>query len=50
MRRPNRLFWEALAEARIEFLYSCPWPPQGFYTIKEAKVPEDVNGLKFPRL
>ena len=38
---------EALAEARIEFLYSCPWPPQGFYTIKEAKVPDDVKGLKF---
>ncbi len=38
---------ETLAKARIEFLYSCPWPPQGFYSIKEAKVPADVKGLKF---
>ena len=38
---------EALAKSRIEFLYSCPWPPQGFYSIKEAKVPDDVKGLKF---
>ncbi|WP_316863163.1 TRAP transporter substrate-binding protein [uncultured Cohaesibacter sp.] len=38
---------ETLAGARVELLYSCPWPPQGFYSSKEAKVPADVKGLKF---
>jgi TRAP-type C4-dicarboxylate transport system substrate-binding protein len=38
---------EALEEARLHFLYSCPWPPQGFYTIKEANSLDDVKGLKF---
>ena len=38
---------EALAEARVKLLYSCPWPPQGFYSVKEANTPADVAGLKF---
>ncbi|SNY89949.1 TRAP-type C4-dicarboxylate transport system, substrate-binding protein [Cohaesibacter sp. ES.047] len=38
---------KTLAKARVKLLYSCPWPPQGFYSIKEAKVPADVEGLKF---
>nr|WP_321980743.1 TRAP transporter substrate-binding protein [uncultured Cohaesibacter sp.] len=38
---------ETLAKSRVTLLYSCPWPPQGFYSIKEAKVPADVEGLKF---
>ena len=38
---------ETLAGARLKLLYSCPWPPQGFYSIKEANVPADVKGLKF---
>ena len=38
---------KTLAAARTTLLYSCPWPPQGFYSIKEANVPDDVKGLKF---
>ena len=38
---------ETLEEARVHFLYSCPWPPQGFYSIKAAETPDDVKGLKF---
>lgn len=38
---------ETLEEARLHFLYSCPWPPQGFYSIKEANSLDDVAGLKF---
>ena len=36
-----------LDEARMVFLYSVPWPPQGFYSIKEANSKADVEGLKF---
>ena len=36
-----------LDEAGIVFLYSVPWPPQGFYSIKEANSKADVEGLKF---
>ncbi|MFD2205472.1 TRAP transporter substrate-binding protein [Kiloniella antarctica] len=36
-----------LDEAGLVFLYSAPWPPQGFYSIKEANTPDDVKGLKF---
>jgi TRAP-type C4-dicarboxylate transport system substrate-binding protein len=38
---------ETLEEARLHFLYSCPWPPQGFYSIKAANSLDDVSGLKF---
>ena len=36
-----------LADARMVFLYSVPWPPQGFYSIKQADSKADVDGLKF---
>ncbi len=38
---------EALEESRLHFLYSCPWPPQGFYSIKSANSLDDVAGMKF---
>lgn len=36
-----------LDEAGLVFLYSVPWPPQGFYSVKEANSKADVEGLKF---
>lgn len=36
-----------LDEARMVFLYSVPWPPQGFYSVNEANSKADVEGLKF---
>lgn len=38
---------ETLEEARLHFLYSCPWPPQGFYAIKSAESLDDIAGMKF---
>ncbi len=38
---------ETLEEARLHFLYSCPWPPQGFYSVKAAGALDDIKGLKF---
>ncbi|WP_120631438.1 TRAP transporter substrate-binding protein [Ruegeria sp. EL01] len=38
---------ETLEEGRLHFLYSCPWPPQGFYSITAAESLDDVSGLKF---
>ncbi len=38
---------EALEESRLHFLYSCPWPPQGFYSVQAAESLDDVKGLKF---
>jgi TRAP-type C4-dicarboxylate transport system substrate-binding protein len=38
---------ETLEEARLHFLYSCPWPPQGFYSVREANTPDDIAGMKF---
>lgn len=38
---------ETLNEAGVHFLYSCPWPPQGFYSTVEANAPDDIAGLKF---
>ena len=38
---------DTLAQARLHLLYSCPWPPQGFYSIREANSLDDVKGLKF---
>jgi TRAP-type C4-dicarboxylate transport system substrate-binding protein len=38
---------ETLSEARVHFLYSCPWPPQGFYSAVPAETPADLEGLKF---
>ena len=37
----------SLEESRLHFLYSCPWPPQGFYTAKEATDLDALSGLKF---
>jgi len=31
----------------LQLLYSCPWPPQGFYSIDAANSLEDIDGLKF---
>jgi TRAP-type C4-dicarboxylate transport system substrate-binding protein len=31
----------------LHFLYSCPWPPQGFYSAKEASSLDALSGLKF---
>ena len=36
-----------LEEAGIHFLYSCPWPPQGFYSAKEATSLDAIAGMKF---
>ena len=36
-----------LDEARMVFLYSVPWPPQGFYSVQQANSKADVAGLKF---
>jgi len=38
---------KTLDKAGLMFLYSVPWPPQGFYSIKEANSKADVKGLKF---
>jgi TRAP-type C4-dicarboxylate transport system substrate-binding protein len=38
---------ETLAEAGLHFLYSCPWPPQGFYSVREATDLEALAGMKF---
>ncbi|GIT89993.1 hypothetical protein JANAI62_05240 [Jannaschia pagri] len=38
---------ETVAEAGLHFLYSCPWPPQGFYSVAEATSLEAIAGLKF---
>ncbi len=36
-----------LDEQGLVFLYSGPWPPQGFYSIREITTPDDFAGLKF---
>ena len=38
---------ELLSEEGLHFLYSCPWPPQGFYSVQEANTLEDLDGLRF---
>lgn len=38
---------ETLDEAGLHLLYSCPWPPQGFYSVSEAKSLDDIKGMKF---
>lgn len=38
---------DRLAEAGLHFLYSCPWPPQGFYSVREATDLDALAGLKF---
>lgn len=41
------LLEKKLDDAGLVFLYSAPWPPQGFYSVREANSKEDVRGLKF---
>ena len=38
---------EVLEEDGLHFLYSCPWPPQGFYSVAEATDLAALDGLKF---
>ncbi|MCB9959866.1 MAG: TRAP transporter substrate-binding protein [Rhodospirillaceae bacterium] len=38
---------ERLAEDDLVFLYSCPWPPQGFYSTVPADTPEALQGQAF---
>ncbi|ARE38340.1 TRAP transporter solute receptor [Rhodovulum sp. P5] len=38
---------EVLAEDNLHYLYSVPWPPQGFYFNKEVNSVEDMKGVKF---
>lgn len=37
----------ALEEAGLHFLYSCPWPPQGFYSVRDVTDLGALEGLKF---
>lgn len=36
-----------LEEDGLHFLYSCPWPPQGFYSVNEVTDLSAIEGLKF---
>ena len=36
-----------LAKDNLHYLYSVPWPPQGFYFKKEINSTSDMQGLKF---
>ncbi len=38
---------ETLAEEGLHYLYSVPWPPQGFYFNKEVGSVADMKGIKF---
>ncbi|MEC3861691.1 TRAP transporter substrate-binding protein [Mesobacterium sp. TK19101] len=38
---------EALAEDNLHYLYSVPWPPQGFYVNKPVDSVADLKGVKF---
>lgn len=38
---------ETLEGDRVHLLYSCPWPPQGFYSVAAADSMDDIEGLKF---
>ncbi len=38
---------EALAEDNLHYLYSVPWPPQGFYFRDEVQSTADMKGVKF---
>lgn len=38
---------EALDAQNLVYLYSVPWPPQGFYFKKEVKSAADMAGVKF---
>ena len=36
-----------LDQSGLVFLYACPWPPQGFYSIGAVEKMDDLKGLKF---
>ncbi|MGI9307027.1 MAG: TRAP transporter substrate-binding protein [Gammaproteobacteria bacterium] len=36
-----------LDESGLVFLYSVPWPPQGFYSTRPVQSKADLSGLKF---
>ncbi|MGI9296780.1 MAG: TRAP transporter substrate-binding protein [Gammaproteobacteria bacterium] len=36
-----------LDESGLVLLYSVPWPPQGFYSVRPARSKDDLRGLKF---
>ena len=36
-----------LDEDGLVFLYSVPWPPQGFYSLRAVESKADMKGLKF---
>ncbi len=38
---------ETLAKKKLHLLYSCPWPPQGFYSVVQADGMEAIAGMKF---
>lgn len=38
---------EVLAEDNLHYLYSVPWPPQGFYFRNPVNSVADMNGVKF---
>lgn len=38
---------EELEKENLVYLYSVPWPPQGFYFKKEVNSTEDMKGVKF---
>jgi len=38
---------KTLEEEGLHYLYSVPWPPQGFYFNKEVDSVEDMKGIKF---
>jgi len=43
--RPNLI--KTLEEEGLHYLYSVPWPPQGFYFKKEVTSVADMKGIKF---
>ncbi len=38
---------KTLEKKRLHLLYSCPWPPQGFYSVDEAVSLDAISGMKF---
>lgn len=38
---------ETLKSKRLHLLYSCPWPPQGFYSVDAADDLDAISGMKF---
>ena len=38
---------QRLTDAGVHLLYSCPWPPQGFYSAEAVESLDDLQGLRF---